>query len=161
MVATLSLPLNEPVVPNDALPVVVSVIGESYVPMIVLPPASLACAVIVVVPATCGYASAGISVIDATAPLSVSGNEFACPETTVPCTVPLESTLPAPSGWSNVFTRNVSLPTLALTLIVHVVAPPLVVQFDEPGVVFCTTAGLGDAVPSVSTMETDFVLAET
>jgi hypothetical protein len=50
---------------------------------------------------------------------------------------------------------------LAFTEIVHVVVPEAVVQFGDPGVVFATTAGLGDAVPSVSTIETDCVLAET
>jgi hypothetical protein len=53
------------------------------------------------------------------------------------------------------------VPTLAFTLIVHCVPLLVVVQPVEPGVVFCTTAALGDAAPSVSTIETDCVLAET
>jgi hypothetical protein len=44
---------------------------------------------------------------------------------------------------------------------VHDVVPPVVVQFGDPGVVFCTTAGSGDPPPSVSTIETDWVAGET
>jgi hypothetical protein len=56
---------------------------------------------------------------------------------------------------------NVSVPTLAATVIAQERPPVDAVQFGEPLVTSATVAGDGAAPASVSTIETDFVFVET